>query len=87
MTLRDCTCFLRIPGEDDDNDVDSPHRKKIVEARLGDLDKKNGSAKLASWQALERRLIDEGFYTRRRPRGEWTCALERDEEDDNDNPS
>ncbi|KAK4212920.1 inositol-pentakisphosphate 2-kinase [Rhypophila decipiens] len=111
MTLRDCTCFLRIPGppgpppleragaggpaeEDDDDDdeqgeaaateQDVEEESVEVEAKLGDLDKKNGAAKLATWQALERRLIDEGFYTKRRPRAEWTCALERTDEDEDE---
>ncbi|KAM7221445.1 Inositol-pentakisphosphate 2-kinase [Rhypophila decipiens] len=113
MTLRDCTCFVRIPGpspppplenptttgagagpaeEDDEQgeaaateqDVDAKEEAVEVEAKLGDLDKKNGAAKLATWQALERRLIDEGFYTRRRPRAEWTCALERTDEDEDE---
>ncbi|KAM7197046.1 hypothetical protein V8F20_006799 [Naviculisporaceae sp. PSN 640] len=70
MTLRDCTCFVRISSE-----------QLEVEAKLGDLDKKNGEAKLPTWKELERRLIDEGLYTRRRPRGEWTCALEREDND------
>ena len=52
MTLRDCTCFLRIPGD--------PARP--VEAKLADLDRKNAAAKMASWQAMERRLIEGGFY-------------------------
>ncbi len=52
MTLRDCTCFVRIPAD--------PSRP--VEAKLADLDKKNAAAKMASWQGMERRLIEGGFY-------------------------
>ncbi|KAL2148209.1 hypothetical protein VTH82DRAFT_5982 [Thermothelomyces myriococcoides] len=48
MTLRDCSCFLRVPA-----DPDSP-----VEAKLGDLDKKNLAAKLRYWQQTEMRLIE-----------------------------
>lgn len=86
MTLRDCTCFVRIFGPGPGNSGgDTGGGEVEVEAKLGDLDKKNGEVKLPTWKELERRLIDEGFYTRRRPRGEWTCALERDWEDDEDN--
>ncbi len=52
MTLRDCTCFVRIPAD--------PSRP--VEAKLADLDKKNAAAKMESWQEMERRLIEGGFY-------------------------
>ncbi|KAL2260394.1 hypothetical protein VTK26DRAFT_5600 [Humicola hyalothermophila] len=52
MTLRDCTCFVRVPA-----DPSAP-----VEAKLGDLDKKNWAVKLAYWQATERRLIEGGYY-------------------------
>ena len=34
----------------------------LIEARLGDLDVKS-EAKLESWTALEKSLIDEGWYT------------------------
>ncbi|KAK3322145.1 inositol-pentakisphosphate 2-kinase [Apodospora peruviana] len=71
MTLRDCTCFVRIPADPTEE----------VEAKLADLDKKNGAAKLRTWQALERRLVEEGFYTAPKPREQWTCRLERGRED------
>ncbi|KAK4239780.1 inositol pentakisphosphate 2-kinase [Achaetomium macrosporum] len=68
MTLRDCTCFVRIPA-----DPGLP-----VEAKLGDLDKKNWAAKLGYWQAIERRLIEGGYYESREvPRVETDCQLER----------
>ncbi|KAM7191451.1 hypothetical protein V8F33_008927 [Rhypophila sp. PSN 637] len=89
MTLRDCTCFVRIPGPSSSTNstgagaaTEEDLEGVEVEAKLGDLDKKNGPAKLATWQAMERRLIDEGFYTKRRPRAECTCALERTDEDE-----
>ena len=43
---------MRIPAD--------PSRP--VEAKLADLDKKNAAAKMASWQGMERRLIEGGFY-------------------------
>lgn len=71
MTLRDCTCFVRIPA-----DASAP-----VEAKLADLDKKNWAAKLGYWQATERRLIEGGYYEGREgppPEGVRTdCQLER----------
>lgn len=37
---------------------------KDIEARLGDLDLKTSSGKKAEyWRSLEKRLIDEGWYT------------------------
>ncbi|KAK4137837.1 hypothetical protein BT67DRAFT_123270 [Trichocladium antarcticum] len=68
MTLRDCTCFVRIPA-----DPSAP-----VEAKLADLDKKNWAAKLGYWQATERRLIEGGYYAGTEvPRQETDCQLER----------
>ena len=71
MTLRDCTCFVRIPA-----DASAP-----VEAKLADLDKKNWAAKLGYWQATERRLIEGGYYAGWEgppPEGVRTdCQLER----------
>jgi inositol-pentakisphosphate 2-kinase len=52
MTLRDCSCFLRV----------SPLSEPIVEARLGDLDRKNATAKTEYWRNTERTLIEGGFY-------------------------
>lgn len=70
MTLRDCTCFVRVPAD--------PSRP--VEAKLADLDKKNWAAKLGYWQATERRLIEGGYYEGRElPRQETDCQLERRE--------
>ena len=49
------------------------------EARLGDLDLKS-PAKASSWIALERQLIDEGWYTRDEKTGAHDgvlCALHR----------
>jgi inositol-pentakisphosphate 2-kinase len=69
MTLRDCTCFLRIQGND---------AHAAVEAKLADLDKKNGLAKLAYWQATEHKLAGEGYYMgTEEPKQKTTCQLER----------
>ncbi|KAG7290636.1 hypothetical protein NEMBOFW57_000639 [Staphylotrichum longicolle] len=68
MTLRDCTCFVRIPA-----DPALP-----VEAKLADLDKKNSVAKLGYWQAMERELIDGGYYEGREvPLVRTDCQLEK----------
>lgn len=56
MTLRDCSCFVRIPA-DGDGGGDGE-----VEARLGDLDRKNGEEKLGYWREMERGLVEGGFY-------------------------
>ncbi|KAK3953577.1 inositol-pentakisphosphate 2-kinase [Pseudoneurospora amorphoporcata] len=54
MTLRDCTCFVRI-SEDTQGGVK-------VEAKLADLDKKNWEAKLEYWKELEEKLKEGGYY-------------------------
>ncbi|KAK0623380.1 inositol-pentakisphosphate 2-kinase [Immersiella caudata] len=68
MTLKDCSCFVRIPA-----DPESP-----VEARFADLDKKNWEAKLEYWRATERGLIEDGYYEGREVGGQKTkCLYER----------
>ncbi len=67
MTLRDCTCFIRIPY-----DMDAP-----LEAKLGDLDKKNVDAKWRYWSNMEELLAVEGFYERReQPAQRTRCMFE-----------
>ena len=69
MTLRDCTCFLRIPAED---------AGRGVEAKLGDLDRKNGEAKREYWANLESKLSEGGYYQgTESPRQSTACWLER----------
>ena len=71
MTLRDCTCFLRVTVSDGSNEVS-------ISAKLGDLDRKDGRRKLARWQAQERALLDGGFYLcTEEPRRQTDCWLER----------
>ncbi|KAK3357375.1 inositol pentakisphosphate 2-kinase-like protein [Lasiosphaeria hispida] len=68
MTLRDCSCFVRIPAR-----AGLP-----VEAKIADLDKKNGKAKLEYWQRTERELIEGGYYEgTEQPPGKTNCLLER----------
>ncbi len=68
MTLRDCSCFVRIPAAEDEP----------VEARLADLDKKNWAAKLEYWREIERVLLEGGYYMgMEQPRQETDCLLER----------
>lgn len=67
MTLRDCTLFVRSTA-------------RGIEARLGDLDFKHPE-KLGRWKDIERRLIDEGWYTNAEAesmrRDETICRLSR----------
>lgn len=55
MTLRDCTCFARIPRR--------PQDGRLPKVRLADFDWKNTEGKFGAWQSTERTLIDGGFYT------------------------
>ncbi|KAK0738415.1 inositol-pentakisphosphate 2-kinase [Schizothecium vesticola] len=63
MTLRDCSCYVRIPA-------DGGGEGDGVEARLGDLDRKNGEGKLGYWRETERGLVEGGFT---RGRGWGVC--------------
>lgn len=66
MTLRDCTVYLKIPKESGQG----------VTAKLGDLDKKNWDLKLDYWRAMEKDLIDDGFYeAKETPLQETDCIL------------
>jgi inositol-pentakisphosphate 2-kinase len=67
MTLRDCTCFVRMSSSSDAE----------LEAKLGDLDKKNGDAKMATWLQMENNLCTGGFYeAKEEPRQTTACCLE-----------
>ncbi|EPE10016.1 inositol-pentakisphosphate 2-kinase [Ophiostoma piceae UAMH 11346] len=71
MTLRDCTCFLRVTVSESSSEVS-------ISAKLGDLDRKDGRRKLARWQAQERALLDGGFYLcTEEPRQQTNCWFER----------
>ena len=61
MTLRDCTLFFRISLSS--QGVDGGEGR--VEVKMADLDLKTPTAeKIQYWKDVERRLIDEGWYTR-----------------------
>ncbi|CAK7568368.1 MAG: Inositol-pentakisphosphate 2-kinase [Sporothrix epigloea] len=74
MTLRDCTCFLRITTSDGQTSSEPVQ----ISAKLGDLDRKDGRRKLTQWQIQERTLISGGFYLgTEEPRQQTRCWLER----------
>jgi inositol-pentakisphosphate 2-kinase len=51
-----------------------------VEAKLGDLNKKNSEAKVQSWQAIEIQLAVNGYYQRAEvPRQRTRCLYEWEE--------
>lgn len=65
MTLRDCTLYLKVS-------------QGSIGARLGDLDLKTGKGKAEYWRALERQLIEGGWYTateKEKTVGENLCQL------------
>ncbi|KAJ1337601.1 inositol-pentakisphosphate 2-kinase [Microdochium nivale] len=69
MTLRDCSCFVRMPKNDN-----GP-----VLIKLADVDKKNWEAKQTYWQDSHNNLIDNGWYTgKEQPRLETNCIFELD---------
>ncbi|KAI0408553.1 inositol-pentakisphosphate 2-kinase-domain-containing protein [Xylaria palmicola] len=53
MTLRDCSCYVRMPTDPD----------KEVEIKLADVDKKNWEEKQTYWQDSHWNLVDNGWYT------------------------
>ncbi|KAK8089332.1 hypothetical protein PG997_004293 [Apiospora hydei] len=68
MTLRDCTCFVRMP-QDDSNDE--------VEIKLADVDEKNWVSKKEYWQKSHSNLVDSGFYHgTEEPHMETQCVLQ-----------
>jgi len=69
MTLRDCSCFVRMP-----KDVKEP-----VLIKLADVDKKNWEAKQTYWQDSHNNLVDNGWYIGdEKPKLETNCILELD---------
>ncbi|KAI1844925.1 hypothetical protein JX266_008941 [Neoarthrinium moseri] len=68
MTLRDCTCFVRMP-----KDAGGPGETEI---RLADVDRKNWESKAEYWQNSHTNLVEKGFYHgREEPRMETHCLL------------
>ncbi|KAJ2986695.1 hypothetical protein NUW58_g4905 [Xylaria curta] len=53
MTLRDCSCYVRMPTDP----------SKDVEIRLADVDKKNWKEKQTYWQESHWNLVNNGWYT------------------------
>lgn len=68
MTLRDCTMYIKMPRNE----------SQPVEIRLGDLDLKTGAGgKAQYWLDIEKRLINEGWYSgERRGQEHSECALQ-----------
>ncbi|KAI2613116.1 uncharacterized protein GGS25DRAFT_151127 [Hypoxylon fragiforme] len=52
MTLRDCSCFVRMPMD----------RNAPVIIKLADVDKKNWREKQSYWQKRHNDLVNEGWY-------------------------
>ncbi|KAI0481511.1 inositol-pentakisphosphate 2-kinase-domain-containing protein [Xylaria cf. heliscus] len=52
MTLRDCSCYVRIPDD----------LSKDVEIKLADVDKKNWEEKQTYWQESHWNLVNNGWY-------------------------
>lgn len=72
MTLRDCTCFVRMPRVPEDGG-------RGVEIRLADVDRKNWESKAEYWQHSHTNLVDTGYYHgREEPPMETHCLLSPD---------
>ncbi|KAK7908288.1 hypothetical protein PG985_015591 [Apiospora marii] len=70
MTLRDCTCFVRMPQDDNDESGE-------VEIKLADVDEKNWHSKKEYWQKSHNNLVDSGFYHgTEEPHMETKCVLQ-----------
>lgn len=68
MTLRDCSCFVRLPV---DEEGDAP-----VVIKLADVDKKNWQEKQTYWRESHQRLVEQGFYEGKEdPPMETHCVL------------
>lgn len=69
MTLRDCSCFVRMPI-----DPDAP-----VIIKLADVDKKNWRQKQSYWQKRHDDLVDDGWYNEKEDLPiETACVLRLD---------
>lgn len=68
MTLRDCTCFVRMPKSADGD----------IEIKLADVDRKNWESKAEYWQHSHTNLVENGYYHgTESPRMETACLIER----------
>ncbi|KAH9887519.1 inositol-pentakisphosphate 2-kinase-domain-containing protein [Xylariomycetidae sp. FL2044] len=69
MTLRDCSCFVRVPRDG---------RSEVV-IKLADVDKKNWREKQTYWQDSHHNLVRNGWYTGQEvPPMETACVLRLD---------
>lgn len=70
MTLRDCTCYVRLSRNNSSTEE--------VEARLGDLDLKDQTTKLDYWKNMELDLHAKGYYFgTEEPRRNTDCLLSK----------
>lgn len=68
MTLRDCTCYVRLSRQGSSIEK--------VEARLGDLDLKDQTTKLDYWRDMELELQEQGYYlSNEKPQQKTDCLL------------
>ncbi|KAJ2899600.1 inositol-pentakisphosphate 2-kinase [Zalerion maritima] len=77
MALRDCSCFIRIPGAAECANGNGVAARRVVEAKLGDVDKKNWEKKLGYWRELEEDLCQGYYRGTEKPRQRTKCQLER----------
>lgn len=80
MALRDCSCFIRIPSTGATNGKVTNGNgivRRCVEAKLGDVDKKNWERKLGYWRELEEDLCQGYYQGTEKPRQDTKCQLER----------
>ncbi|KAL9112580.1 MAG: hypothetical protein Q9227_003151 [Pyrenula ochraceoflavens] len=87
MTLRDCTCFVRISSPSNNPDTataitteEAQQKKKEeggeIEVKLADLDFKSPSGgKLQRWYETERKLIAEGWYEGKEENGRGSVRM------------
>ncbi|OTB06904.1 hypothetical protein M426DRAFT_318614 [Hypoxylon sp. CI-4A] len=69
MTLRDCSCFVRMPID--------PRAPVVI--KLADVDKKNWRQKQSYWQQSHNDLVEDGWYQEEeRPSIETACVLRLD---------
>ena len=80
MALRDCSCFVRIPGPTTDyfQVKGSDIVRGKVEAKLGDVDRKNWAHKVVHWRAIEEKLSQGYYQGTEKPRQLTNCQLERE---------
>ncbi|KAI0180420.1 hypothetical protein GGR52DRAFT_531206 [Hypoxylon sp. FL1284] len=85
MTLRDCSCFVRMPTStstgDDEKEVEDEDDRRPVVIKLADVDKKNWREKRGYWQRGHTELVAGGWYRGQEsadPAVETACVLRLD---------